>query len=59
MVRRGKNRPIYLYDSVEVEALAERRLDRPNYSDPRKNLRAWGSRAHKRELAPMDWWITC
>jgi excisionase family DNA binding protein len=48
----------YLYDTVEIEALAEQRLDVRRFSGPGKRLDWWGSRRVKMELTDFNYWIT-
>jgi len=48
----------YLYDSVELERLAEQRLERQATLLPNESYSHWGPRSHKIELNEFDGWIS-
>jgi hypothetical protein len=54
----GAGRPRYVYDSIEIAALAERRLAASPPPAPGKRLDWWGSRRVKMELNEFDGWLT-
>jgi hypothetical protein len=65
-IRKGKLHPrknpkdgrAWLFDSLEVERLAEQRLGKPFHREPGHRFDWWGSRAKKMELAEFDYWIS-
>jgi hypothetical protein len=55
--KRETGRAIWLYDSLEVEALAEARIAADSGPTPGKSLTWWGSRANPIELTKFDGWM--
>ena len=53
----GKSRAVWLYDSVELDNLAEARLDKDSGPVHGKSLTWWGSRANPMELTEFNCWI--
>jgi len=56
--KRETGRAIWLYDSIEVEALAEFRLAADKGPTVGKSLTWWGGRADPMALSDFDSWIT-